>query len=110
MLLDARTADEYNGVRRFAERGGHIPGAVHFDWVTGMDPTRNMRMHSAERLLEELAKRGITPDKEVITYCHTHHRSSYSYMMLKILGFKQIKGYPGSWSDWGNRQDTPIET
>jgi thiosulfate/3-mercaptopyruvate sulfurtransferase len=109
MLLDARSADEYSGARRFANRGGHIPGAINMDWILAMDQGDNLRMRSAEELLAHLASKNITPDKEVITYCQTHHRSSYSYLMLKILGFTNIKGYPGSWSDWGNRVDTPVE-
>ncbi|PLY13345.1 MAG: thiosulfate sulfurtransferase [Sedimenticola sp.] len=109
VMLDARSADEYTGARRFAQRGGHIPGAVNVDWTVGMDQTRNLRMRGADELLPLLAGLGITPEKEIISYCQTHHRSSYSYIMLKILGFEQIKGYPGSWSDWGNRNDTPIE-
>ncbi len=49
------------------------------------------------------------PDKEVIVYCHSHHRSAHSYIVLKSLGYKNIKGYPGSWSDWGNDPELPIE-
>jgi thiosulfate/3-mercaptopyruvate sulfurtransferase len=52
---------------------------------------------------------GATPDREVIAYCQTHHRSSHTYVVLKSLGFTRIKGYPGAWSEWGNLPDTPIE-
>jgi thiosulfate/3-mercaptopyruvate sulfurtransferase len=45
----------------------------------------------------------------VIVYCQTHHRSAHTYVMLKSLGFEKVKGYPGSWSDWGNEPNTPIE-
>jgi thiosulfate/3-mercaptopyruvate sulfurtransferase len=109
VLLDARSVDEFSGARRFANRGGHIPGAVNMDWILAMDQGENLRMRPAEELLAHLASKKVTPDKEIVTYCQTHHRSSYSYIMLKILGFTNIKGYPGSWSDWGNRADTPIE-
>ena len=71
-LLDARSIQEYDGVKRFAERAGHIPGAIHYEW--------------------------------------THHRSSLSYVMLKYLGYEKVRGYPGSWSDWGNREGMPVET
>jgi len=107
--LDARSAGEYAGTDVRAARGGHIPGAVHYEWTRGMDRTRNLRLRPIEALVEELADLGVTPDREVVTYCHTHHRSAFSYVMLRILGFRNVLGYPGSWSDWGNRDDTPVE-
>lgn len=107
-LLDARSPDEYGGTKRFAEKGGHIPGAVNMDWTLAMDQGRNLRMRPAEELKKELADLGVTPDKEVITYCQTHHRSSYTYIVLKALGYPRVKGYPGSWSAWGNHEATPV--
>jgi thiosulfate/3-mercaptopyruvate sulfurtransferase len=61
-------------------------------------------------LREMLEKLGFTADKEVITHCQTHHRSSRTYIVPKALGFPRIKGYPGSWSEWGNDFELPIET
>jgi thiosulfate/3-mercaptopyruvate sulfurtransferase len=52
---------------------------------------------------------GVTPDKEVVVYCQTHRRSSHIYVVLKSLGFERVRGYPGSWSEWGNDPSTPIE-
>jgi thiosulfate/3-mercaptopyruvate sulfurtransferase len=108
VLLDARSPEEFSGSKRYAERGGHIPGAVNWDWTEAMDRERNLHLKPEEELLQALAKLGATPDKEAVVYCHTHHRSSYTYIVLKHLGFQRVRGYPGSWSDWGNRQDTPI--
>jgi thiosulfate/3-mercaptopyruvate sulfurtransferase len=108
-LLDTRTAEEYSGAKRFSARGGHIPGAANWDWMEAMDRWRNLRLKPADELLHTLAAMEITPDKEVITYCQTHHRASFTWVVLKALGFQKVKGYPGSWSDWGNRQDTPVE-
>ncbi len=107
-LLDSRTPEEYSGSKRYAERGGHIPGAVNWDWTEAMDQQRNLRLKPREQLLAALEGMEITPDKEIVTYCHTHHRSSHTWVVLKHLGFQQVRGYPGSWSDWGNRADTPI--
>ena len=107
-LLDARSPEEYSGARRYSQFGGHIPGAINLDWTAGMDQSRNLRMRDSQELLALLGKLNITPEKEVICYCQTHHRSSYSYIMLKVLGFEMVRGYHGSWSDWGNRSDTPI--
>ena len=52
----------------------------------------------------------MTPDKEVIVYCQTHHRSAHSYWVLRYLGYPQVRGYPGAWSEWGNDPHLPIET
>lgn len=107
-LLDARSAEEYDGTRVRAARGGHIPGARHFEWTRGMD--RHLRLRPAAELRTELAALDVTPEHEVVVYCHSHHRSSFSYWMLRVLGFPRVRGYPGSWSDWGNRTDTPVAT
>jgi thiosulfate/3-mercaptopyruvate sulfurtransferase len=109
VFLDTRTPEEYRGVNVRAERGGHIPGAVNFDWVNAIDQARNLRLKPADELCALLGGVGATPDKEVIAYCQTHHRSSHTYVVLKSLGYPHIKGYPGAWSEWGNLPDTPVE-
>lgn len=109
VFLDARTPEEYLGINVRAERGGHIPGAVNFNWVDAIDRQRNLRLKPAAELQVLLEAVGATPDREVIAYCQTHHRSSHTYVVLKSLGFPRIKGYPGSWSEWGNLADTPVE-
>ena len=109
VFLDARSEDEFHGFKRFTERAGHIPGAVHLDWLTTMDRERGLRFKPAEDLRALLQSRGVTADKEVVCYCQSHHRSAHSYIMLKYLGYTQVRGYPGSWSDWGNSPETPIE-
>lgn len=108
-LLDTRSVEEYHGIKCFAARGGHIPGAVNLDWMQTMDQTRNLRFKPEGWLRETLQGLGVTPDKEVIVYCQSHHRSAHTYIMLKHLGYARVSGYPGSWSDWGNREDTPVE-
>jgi thiosulfate/3-mercaptopyruvate sulfurtransferase len=108
-ILDSRTPQEYSGQKAFAQRGGHIPGASNLNWLDTMDQGRNLRMKPEAELRAMLDERGLTEDKEIICYCQSHHRSSHAYIMLKNLGYTRIKGYPGSWSDWGNRSDTPVE-
>ncbi len=110
VLLDTRTPEEYRGTNVRAERGGHIPGAINFNWILAIDQERNLRMKPPGELRTLLEDAGVTPDREVIAYCQTHHRSSHTYVVLKSLGYPRIKGYPGAWSEWGNLADTPIET
>ncbi len=110
VLLDCRSPEEYRGEKKFAARPGRIPGAVNLDWFNLMDKTNNLRLRPEAELRALLSERGVTPDRSVIVYCQTHHRSALSYWVLKHLGYANVKGYPGSWSDWGNREDTPVET
>jgi thiosulfate/3-mercaptopyruvate sulfurtransferase len=109
VFLDARSLDEYNGVKKFAEKAGHIPGAIRYEWTESMDQTKNLRRLPAEEIQQRLDEMGITKDKEVVCYCQSHHRSAYSWLVLKSLGYETVLGYPGSWSEWGNHPDTTVE-
>jgi thiosulfate/3-mercaptopyruvate sulfurtransferase len=108
VLIDARTLPEYEGTDRRAARGGHIPGAVHFDWNFTKEPDSS-HFRPADQLRPQLQALGITPDKEIICYCQSHQRSAVFCLLLEALGYRQVKGYPGAWSDWGNAPDTPVE-
>ena len=108
LVWDCRSADEYAGRRVQAARGGHIPGAVNLDWLDLMDRGRDLRI--ALDAAERLAAHGIVPERDVVTHCQTHHRSGFTYMLARLLGFPRIRAYHGSWSEWGNRTDTPVET
>ncbi|WP_372861794.1 sulfurtransferase [Spongiibacter sp.] len=109
-IWDARSPEEYRGEKVLAARGGHIPGAVNLDWLELIDKDRDYRLKDLQQLRDRLTELGITPDHMVITHCQTHHRSGLSYLLMKILGFPHIKGYDGSWGEWGNHDDTPIAT
>jgi thiosulfate/3-mercaptopyruvate sulfurtransferase len=106
-IWDARSPEEYRGEKVLAAKGGHVPGAVNFEWTAGMDKARALRIR--EDMPQILQQLGITPDKEVITHCQTHHRSGFTYLVAKALGYPRVKGYAGSWSEWGNLPDTPVE-
>ncbi len=107
VIWDARSADEFHGRLLRAARGGHIPGAINLEWSLGLDPHGHTRIRSDIASL--LSAHGITPDKEVITHCQTHRRSGFTYLVARALGYPRIRAYAGSWSEWGNRPDTPIE-
>ena len=110
VVLDVRTPAEYSGLDCRAARGGHIPGAINMDWTLTMDRSRNLRLKPEDELRKMLLDLGITPDKEVIAHCQTHHRSAHTYIVLKSLGYSRIKGYDGSWSEWGNDPEVPIDS
>lgn len=109
LLLDTRSLPEFHGHDVRAARGGRIPGARHFEWTRAVDQRRNLRLREEDELRSELEALGATPDKEIICYCQTHHRSAHTWAMLRHLGYNNVKGYEGAWSDWGNAPDTPVE-
>jgi len=107
-IVDCRSPAEYAGQDLRAQRGGHIPGAVNVEWTRALDPARQMRLKDQTELRALYEQADVRPDKQVIVYCQTHHRSALSYVVLKSLGY-EVRGYPGSWSEWGNDTETPVE-
>lgn len=108
-IWDARSAAEYTGEKTFAARGGHIPGAVNYEWTRGMDSNRALRINELTEFDTLLNSLGLTADKDITTHCQTHHRSGFTYLVGKILG-RKMTAYAGSWSEWGNDANTPINT
>ena len=108
-LLDTRSPAEYAGMDVRAARGGHIPGAVNMNWTDAMDLANHLRFKPDQALRTMLEAIGVTPEKEVVVYCQTHHRSAHTYIVLKHLGYPRVRGYPGAWSEWGNDPGLPVE-
>jgi thiosulfate/3-mercaptopyruvate sulfurtransferase len=106
-IWDVRSRDEYLGLRSGSNRAGHIPTACHLDWLELKDATRATRL--TRNLQELLSTHGIDGRQRIITHCQTHHRSGLSYMVGRLLGFTDIRAYHGSWAEWGNRDDLPVE-
>lgn len=106
-ILDTRSDDEYMGKNIRAARGGAIPGAVHIEWTQNLDPSGKYKSDAELKTMYQEA--GITPEKEVIPYCQGGYRSAHSYVALRLIGFPRVRNYLGSWKEWGDRTDLPIE-
>lgn len=103
-LLDARTKEEFEGIHVRAAWAGHIPSAINIDWEENI--------HGGSfKTIEELAKlySKIPKDSKVVTYCQGGYRAANTFVALKILGYKNVKMYLGSWGEWGNRSELPVE-
>jgi thiosulfate/3-mercaptopyruvate sulfurtransferase len=116
-LIDVRTPQEYRGEllhmpgypQEGAQRGGHIPGAVNIPWAQAVNP-ENGTFKAADELRKLFEQYGITPDKEIIAYCRIGERSSLTWFVLRyLLGYPKVKNYDGSWTEWGNLVNAPIE-
>jgi len=107
-VLDTRTDGEYYGTTVRAKRGGAVPGAVHIEWTRNLGDDGAFKPAAALRQMYESA--GVTPEKEVISYCQGGYRAAHSYLALRLLGYPRVRNYIGSWKEWGDRDDLPIET
>jgi thiosulfate/3-mercaptopyruvate sulfurtransferase len=106
-IVDTRSRAEYMGQVVRAKRGGAIPGAVHIEWTANLAPDGTFK--SAHDLQAMYGRAGVTADKNVITYCQGGYRAAHTYLALRILGFPRVRNYTGSWKEWGDRDDLPIE-
>ena len=115
-LVDVRSPGEYSGEllhmadypQEGAMRGGHIPGAKSIPWAKAVQ--ENGTFKSADDLKQLYQPQGITPDKDIIAYCRIGERSSHTWFVLTyLLGYPKVRNYDGSWTEWGNLVNVPIE-
>jgi thiosulfate/3-mercaptopyruvate sulfurtransferase len=107
VILDTRSDGEYTGATVRARRGGAIPGAVHIEWTRNLTPAGDYK--PADELKQLYQDAGVTPDREVITYCQGGYRAAHSYLALRLLGYPQVRVYVGSWKEWGDKEALPVE-
>jgi thiosulfate/3-mercaptopyruvate sulfurtransferase len=107
VILDTRSDGEYRGTTVRAKRGGAIPGAVHIEWTRNLTPDGDFKPASELKKMYEDA--GVTPNREVITYCQGGYRAAHSYLALRLLGYPRVRTYVGSWKEWGDREELPVE-
>jgi len=115
-LVDVRSPQEYSGElmappgyeQEGASRTGHIPGAQSIPWATAVRDDGTFK--STEELQDIYGSKGVTPDKDVHAYCRIGERSAHTWFVLReLLGYDNVKNYDGSWTEWGNLVEAPIE-
>jgi thiosulfate/3-mercaptopyruvate sulfurtransferase len=115
-LVDVRSPQEYSGElmappgyeQEGASRTGHIPRAQSIPWAQAVRDDGTFK--SPDELRELYGAKGVTPDKEVLAYCRIGERSAHTWFVLReLLGYPDVKNYDGSWTEWGNLVDVPIE-
>ena len=114
-LVDVRSPAEFNGeiiappgMSETAQRAGHIPGAASIPWAQTVREDGTFK--SRDELANLYEAKGITADKDVIAYCRIGERSSHSWFVLhELLGYKRVRNYDGSWTEYGSLIGVPIE-
>ena len=116
VILDGRSVEEYRGERVGAPgmadtgalRYGRIPGAKHLMFEELLESDKSFRPREA--LLAAVEARGVDDAKDVITYCRMSHRATVLYFALtELLGYRRVRVYDGSWTEWGNLVGVPVE-
>lgn len=109
IIFDARSAGEYDGTEERAEKNGHIPNAINLEWSNVLESEGVPYFLPAQEIQNRFSALGITPDKEVITHCHTNVRGSHAYFTLRLMGYDSVRTYEGSWAEYGNSSETVVQ-
>jgi len=117
-LVDVRSPDEFSGKllhmanypQEGALRGGHIPGAKSVPWARAANPEDGTFKDADALKAIYQDEQGLKPDDNIVAYCRIGERSSHTWFVLKyLLGYKNVRNYDGSWTEWGNSVGVPIE-
>jgi thiosulfate/3-mercaptopyruvate sulfurtransferase len=95
------------GPKEYAE--GHLPGAVNWDWVSAIPDDGWGALKDSDAVRASLATAGITPEREIVTYCRSGVRAAHTWWVLQVLGYPRVRLYDGSWLDWSQAPDVTIE-
>ena len=107
-ILDTRSDGEYCGANVRAKRGGAIPGAVHIEWTRNLGADGGVQ--AGGRAARDVRRRRAShPTGRSLSYCQGGYRAAHSYLALRLLGYPRVRNYLGSWKEWGDREDLPIE-
>jgi thiosulfate/3-mercaptopyruvate sulfurtransferase len=104
IILDARSQEEFNGSEVRATRRGHIPSAVNIDWVNNIESDTFKEIEQLSKIYSK-----IPIESNVVTYCQGGYRAANAFVVLKMLGYKRVRMYLGSWGEWGNVMRLPSE-
>ena len=108
LFCDTRGPEEHLGRDVRAERGGHIPGSINVEWTAAVNA--NGTFKSSEELAALYGGAGFTPDKQIITYCQSGVRGAHTWFVLsELLGYPRVRNYDGSWVEYGNNPESPVE-
>lgn len=110
-FIDARPPNVFSGDAKIWTRNGHIPGAVNIPWKTLVEENNSHKFKPVEELRKVFADKGVKESDDIIVYCGTSREASLEYLVLKhVLKFPKVRLYEGSWAEYSNHKDLPVET
>ena len=104
VIIDSRSNMEFIGEHVRAVNKGHIKSAINIEWKKNIKENKLKEIDELKEIYKNIPK-----NKEIITYCQGAYRAANTYLTLKMIGYKKVRMYLGSWNEWGNKEKSPIE-